>query len=127
MTTKLIKKRSSAGLGLFTTKPIKKGEHIINYTGELITAEEADRRGGRYLFELNSKWTIDGRGRDNLARYINHGCIPNAETCIEGKEIKIYAIKNINAGDEITYDYGEEYFDDFLRPVGCKCLTCDPA
>ena len=117
-------KKSSAGLGLFTLEDIKKGSYILDYTGELITQEEADRRGGRYLFEINSKWTIDGKGRENKARYINHSCDPNCETDIVGRRVKISAIKNIKAGEELTYDYGEEYFDEFLKPMGCRCAYC---
>ena len=117
-------KRSSAGLGLFATQPIKKNTYIMDYTGDLITNEEADERGGKYLFEINSKWTIDGKDRKHTARYVNHSCRPNCETRVSGKRVKIYAIKNIKEGEELTYDYGEEYFDDFIKPVGCKCAHC---
>src|SRR3989338_1816107 len=64
--------RSSAGIGLFATAPIKKGALIIEYTGERITVDEADQRGGQYLFQVTDTLTIDGRGRENKARYINH-------------------------------------------------------
>ncbi len=70
-----------------------------------------------YLFE------IDGLERSNQARYINHSCDPNCEVYIEKSRIMIYAIKNIPAGAELSYDYGEEYFDEFLKPVGCRCAT----
>ena len=118
-------KRSSAGLGLFTLRNFKKGEYLIDYTGELITTDEADERGGRYLFEVNSKWTIDGKGRENLARYINHSCRPNCEPEIQGKRIKIFALRNIKEGEELHYDYGQEYMDDIIIPDGgCKCAHC---
>ena len=74
--------RSVTGLGLFATKPIKRGVRIAAYRGRRITTEEADRRearGARYQFELNKRWTIDGSPRWNLARYINHSCRPNAK------------------------------------------------
>ena len=74
--------RSVTGLGLFATKPIKRGVYIATYRGRRITTEEADRRearGARYQFELNKRWTIDGSPRWNLARYINHSCRPNAK------------------------------------------------
>lgn len=54
--------RGTHGLGLFATTPIAKDSKIIEYTGEVITADEANRRGGQYLFELNDNWTIDGKG-----------------------------------------------------------------
>lgn len=117
-------KKSSAGLGLFAEAPYKKGEFVIEYTGEKITHEEADRRGGKYLFEVNSKWTIDGKGRENIARYLNHSCDPNCESKIVGSRVKIYTIKAIKPGEELTYDYGEEYVDDFIKPHGCRCRKC---
>lgn len=117
-------KRSSAGLGLFANEDIKKGQFIIEYVGEMISNDEADKRGGRYLFEVNSKWTIDGSDRSNTARYINHSCRPNSESDEVKRKIKFYALKNIKKGDEITVDYGEEYVTDYIKPYGCKCAHC---
>ena len=121
-------KRSAPGmgLGLFATVPIKKGDFIIEYIGERITAKEADTRLTRYLFEIDDTHTIDGATRKNTARYINHFCKPNAEVEIEDGSINIYAIKNIKAGEEIGYDYGTEYVDEFIKPYGCKCPSCEP-
>lgn len=116
--------RAGAGLGLFATEPIAKGSFIIEYTGEKITNDEADRRGGRYLFNINKKWTIDGKEHRNTARYINHSCRPNCESRIVGGKVKIYAIKNIAADEELAYDYGTEYFEEFLKPYGCRCNKC---
>ena len=118
-------KRSKTGLGLFADEDIKKGEFIIEYTGKKITNKEADQKGGRYLFELNSRYTIDGSERSNKARYINHSCVPNCESVIKNGKILIYAIKNIKAGEELTYNYGKEYFDKFIKPIGCKCKKCN--
>src|SRR5262245_12831974 len=75
--------RSRTGLGLFATEPIKKGAFIVEYTGRKLTDEQADKleaRGNRYLYEINSRWTIDGKSRKNLGRYANHSCRPNAES-----------------------------------------------
>jgi uncharacterized protein len=116
--------RSKAGLGLFTRVPIRKGQFIVRYGGRKLTTEEADELDTRYLFEINSRWTIDGSSRRNLARYINHSCRPNAEVYFVKHVIKIRAIKNIKPGDEITYHYGRDYFDSFIKGVGCKCLAC---
>ena len=118
-------KRSSAGLGLFANQTFKKGDFIIEYTGEHIPTEEADRRGGKYLFILSDTVTIDGKGRSNTARYINHSCKPNAEAEIDEEEskISIRAKKTINPGDEISYDYGKEYWNTHIKPYGCKCGT----
>lgn len=122
--TRFSVKRSSAGLGLFTNVPIQKGERVIEYTGELITDAEADRRGGQYLFAINGKWTVDGKGRDNIARYLNHSCRPNCESRTRGKQVFIYARKKIQPGDELTYDYGREFFNEYIKPKGCRCAKC---
>ncbi len=116
--------RARAGLGLFTQVPIKKGQFIIRYTGPKIDTATADERDNRYMFELNSRWTIDGSSRRNLARYINHSCRPNSEVYFVGHTIKIRAIKNIKPDTELTYHYGRDYIDTFIKPIGCKCLAC---
>lgn len=116
--------RSSAGLGLFATRAYKKGERVIEYFGRTIsTAEEYSSRS-KYLFEVNSRRTIDGTTRTNIARYINHSCKPNCEPEIERGHIYIDAIKNIKAGEEFCYDYGEEYVDEHIKPFGCRCAKC---
>src|SRR3977135_1939445 len=120
--------RSRTGLGLFATEPIKKRAFIVEYTGRRLTttqAEKLEARNARYLYEINSRWTMDGKSRRNLGRYVNQSCRPNAESdTIRGKKVILRAIKNIKPGDEITYDYGSDYFDAFLKPVGCKCVKC---
>lgn len=116
--------RARAGLGLFARVPIKKGQFIIRYTGKKIRTDTADDLDTRYLFEINTRWTIDGSNRRNRARYINHSCRPNAEVYFVKHVIKIRAIKNIKPGDEITYHYGRNYFNAFIKSVGCKCMAC---
>ena len=116
--------RSKAGLGLFARVAIKKGQFIVRYSGRKIRSEAADELDTRYLFEVNARWTIDGSNRRNRARYINHSCRPNAEAYFVKHVIKIRAIKNIKPGDEITYHYGRDYFDSFIKAVGCKCRAC---
>jgi uncharacterized protein len=119
--------RSATGLGLFATVPIDKGAFIVTYRGRRITNAEAERleaRGSRYMYEINSRWTIDGSSRRNIARYANHSCRPNAESDVVKGNVILRAIKEIAPGDEITYDYGKEYFDLFLKPAGCKCVKC---
>lgn len=117
-------RRSRTGLGLFAVHAITPGMYI-EYVGPIISNEKAERMtGARYLFELNTKWTIEGSGRDNVARYINHSCKPNCESVQDGKRIFIKAIKPIRPGEELVYDYGEEYFDEFIKPRGCSCRKC---
>ena len=127
MTTKKFSvKRGSHGLGLFTNIALKKDDLVIEYTGEKISTAVADSRGGQYLFELNDKWTIDGRGRENEARYINHSCSPNCYPEIdEGeKHIFIYAKKAIKPGEELTYNYGKEFWKTYINPKQCRCPKC---
>jgi SET domain-containing protein len=117
-------KRTTTGLGLFALRTIVARRRIIEFVGPLITSEECYKIGGRYLFGLDENWAIDGRSRSNIARYINHSCRPNAIAYITGKRIWIWSERAIQAGEEITIDYGKEYFDQYIRPVGCKCASC---
>src|SRR5215218_3939887 len=121
--------RSRTGLGLFATKPIKKGTKIIRYFGPLLDSKKKkeDAIENKYLFELTNRWTIDGSVRKNVARYINHACKPNAESDVRPRKRKVFirAIKNIEPGDEINYDYGTDYFKAYLKPIGCKCESCE--
>ena len=112
--------RSKSGLGLFARVPIKKGQFIVRYRGKKIRTEDTDELDTRYLFEINNRWTIDGSNRSNRARYINHACRPNAEVYFVKHVIKIRAIKNIKPGDEITYHYGRDYFDSFIKARGLQ-------
>ena len=116
--------RSRTGLGLYATEPIRTGKFIIEYWGKLVRWDDVDNLQSKYLFDLNKRWAIDGAPRRNTARYINHSCKPNAVPYgVKGK-IKIYARRAIQPGEEITYDYGKEYFDEFLKPIGCLCEAC---
>ena len=86
-----------------------------------------DEIENKYLFELTNRWTIDGSVRKNVARYINHACKPNAESDVRPRKRKVFirAIKNIEPGEEINYDYGTDYFKAYLKPIGCKCDACE--
>ena len=121
--------RSKTGLGLFATQKIKKGTKIIRYFGPLLDSKNKkhDDIDNKYLFEINNRWTIDGSTRKNIARYINHACRPNAESDVNSRKRKVIirAIKTIEPGEEINYDYGTDYFKIFLKPIGCKCDHCE--
>jgi hypothetical protein len=121
--------RSKTGLGLFATQPIKKGVKIIRYFGPLLDSknEKHDAIENKYLFQISKRWTVDGSIRKNIARYINHACKPNAESDVNAtkKRITIRSIKKIEPGEEINYDYGTEYFKEYLKPIGCKCDSCE--
>ena len=113
--------RARTGLGLFATKPIKRGAYIATYRGRRITSEEADRRearGARYMFELTKRWTIDGSPRWNVARYINHSCRPNAYMKTLYGHVLFFALRDIRRGEEITVDYEDTLHPDSKR---CRC------
>jgi SET domain-containing protein len=113
-------------LGLFALVPIERGSHVIDFVGELIPTARADKMRSRNLFEVDAKWTINGSPRTNVARYINHSCRPNCVARRIARSIRIYARRRIQPGEELTYDYGKEYFEEYIGPRGCKCSRCDP-
>lgn len=118
--------KSKTGMGLFATEPIARGERIVEYIGIILTDAEAEKKKhSKYLFDVRKNKTIDGSPRWNLARYANHSCNPNAES-EEDRRARIFitAIKDIAPGEEITFDYGEEYVAEHITPYGCKCASC---
>ena len=120
-------RRSRAGVGLFATKPFKKGAFVVAYRGRRIPDAEAakrEARGARYIFEINSRWAIDGSSRRNIARYVNHSCRPNVEAAVRKHRIAYVARRSIKPDEEITVDYGKEYFDGFIKQKGCRCIKC---
>jgi SET domain-containing protein len=119
-------KRGINGFGLFAAQDIPRNTYLMDYAGKLLTTAQADEKGGQYLFEINSHWTIDGTNRKNLARYINHSCRPNCETDTRDREkrVVIYTIRNVKAGDELSYDYGKSFWNEYIKPKGCRCPKC---
>jgi len=117
-------KRTNTGLGLFATESIPAGERLVEYVGPILANELVDKMRGKYFFGINSKWSIDGSPRRNIARYVNHSCRPNAEAFVSGKRVWIWSKKIIKAGQEITFNYGKEYFDEIIKPKGCRCEQC---
>ncbi len=118
-------KRSSAGLGLFAEHPVKKGTWIIEYVGKIINGrkEVTDYPENKYLFETSAVRMIDGSDRSNIARYINHSCKSNCEPEIIGGRVFIKATRRIEVGEEFLYDYGKEYFDEYIGHR-CRCTPC---
>lgn len=119
-------KRSQAGLGLFAAADIPRHRRVMEYGGWLISVQEGDKLEdrNRYVFNINSRLDLDGSPRWNTTRYINHACRPNCEAITVGDRIMITTIKKIQAGEEITFNYGKEYFDGYIKPLGCRCRTC---
>ena len=116
--------RARVGLGLFAVDQIARGTHVIDFRGKRISTASADKMRSRNLFAIDAKWTINGSARTNVARYINHSCRPNCVARKIDRRIRIFARRAIKPGEELTYDYGKEYFDAFIGPNGCKCSHC---
>ena len=112
----LLRSSPIQGRGAFAIRPIRRGTRIIEYTGEVISHDEADRRYddgtmGRhhtFLFSVSNKKVIDAAVGGNEARFINHSCAPNCEAIDDRSRIYIEAIRDIAPGEELTYDYAYE-------------------
>jgi uncharacterized protein len=116
--------RSSAGLGLYADEILPKGVCFIEYIGRVITGDEEYTSKSKYLFGVHARKTIDGSARSNIARYINHSCKPNAEPETHKGRVYIFTTKEIQKGEEICYDYGKDYWDTHIKPIGCRCTFC---
>jgi len=116
------------GRGLYATKDIKEGTRIINYVGKIITkkqsdeSEKFDNSKPIYLFELNSRYDLDGSYSFNKARLINHSCSNNCDYDGQGLKLWVVAIKDIKKGEELTCDYGFGFDQDFRNFI-CKCKS----
>jgi len=117
-------KRSYAGLGLFAGENIPKNACVIEYVGKVLAKGEEYTSRSRYLFEINSRKTIDGAMRSNTARYINHSCKPNCEPEIYKSRVFIFSKRTIKKGEELCYDYGIEYAKEYFSETGCRCGNC---
>ena len=114
------------GWGLYATKDIKVGARIIDYVGKIITkkqteeSEKFDNSKPIYLFDLNSRYDLDGNVSWNTARLINHSCLNNCD--YEGKGLKLWvnANRDIKKGEELTCNYGFSYDSDY-KQFPCKC------
>jgi len=98
-----------AGKGLFAAQTIKKGTRILQYIGQKIAKEETAERvyhGNQYIFTFNDRSDIDGKTLKNKARYINHSCDPNCAILLTHRTIWIVAKRDIQAGEELSYNYG---------------------
>jgi SET domain-containing protein len=130
-----LRRSSIQGRGAFALRRIRRGTRIIEYTGEIITDEEADRRYDdetmarhhTFLFAVDTNHVIDGARKGNAARFINHSCEPNCEAVIEENRVYIDALRNIQPGEELLYDYQYERDgepdDSWDRLYACHCGT----
>ena len=121
------------GRGVFATRSIKKGERIIEYLGDRVSHAEADRRyeskdendSHTFLFIVDSKTVIDAGVDGNDARFFNQSCDPNCESTVEKRRVFIDALRDIEPGEELTYDYQiylEEGDPENIEEVfACRC------
>jgi uncharacterized protein len=101
------------GLGVFATRRISRGTRILEYLGERVSHAEADRRyqhkdqadNHTFLFIVDGRTVIDAGVGGNEARFVNHACVPNCESVIESRRVFIDALRTIEPGEELTYDY----------------------
>jgi len=125
------------GKGVYAAKDIPDDVRVIEYIGEKIDKEESEKRAwaqmekaektgeaGVYIFTLDEKWDVDGSVEWNTARLINHSCDPNCQAWIVGKKIEIHSLREIEKGEELSFDYGfdiENYLD---HPCLCASPKC---
>ena len=121
-----VKKSNIDKRGLVAAKNIKKGTFVIEYKGKLVTKKQTelnpkfDNDKAIYLFNINNKYDLDGDFTYNTARLINHTCDPNCEVTGKGVKLWISSIKDIKKGEELSYDYGFG-FDENYKDFVCKC------
>ena len=126
-----IKKSKIDKNGLYANCNIKRGTKIIEYKGKLVTVKNSekdpkfDNSKAIYLFAINKKYDLDGNFSFNTARLINHSCEPNCEVFGEGLKLWIFAMKNIKKGEELSYDYGFSFDQDYRNyPCNCGSKNC---
>ena len=113
-------------IGLYAKKDIAPGTRIIQYIGKLITKKQTenndkfDNDKDIYLFNLNNRYDLDGDFKWNTARLINHSCDPNCEVEGKGLEIWVTSTRFIKKGEELSYDYGFGFDQDY-KQFPCKC------
>ena len=121
-----IKKSNIDNRGIYAAKNIKAGKIIIYYKGKIITKKETEKNPkydndkAIYLFNLNSRYDLDGDFEYNEARLINHTCNPNCEVAGKGLKLWIFALRDIKKGEELSYDYGFG-FDENYKDFVCRC------
>jgi len=127
--TDLIVFRSSPihGTGGFARQKVREGESVIEYVGERIGKGESLRRceqNNEFIFSLNESQDLDGNVSWNPARFINHSCAPNCEATLEEDRIWLCAVRDVESGEEITFNYGFDLDDYKSYPCHCGSLKC---
>jgi len=110
------------GLGGFAKTAIGKGTRVVEYVGERISKSESLRKcegNNEFIFSLNDEQDLDGNVAWNPARLLNHSCAPNCDAELQDGHIWMVATRDIQAGEEITFNYGYDLVD--YREYPCRC------
>lgn len=121
--------KSSAihGTGGFARADIPSGTRVIEYVGELITKQESlarCERSNEYIFAIDDQHDLDGNVDWNPARFLNHSCEPNCEAQFLEGRIWLVAIREIRAGEELTFNYSYDLEDYREHPCHCGAKSC---
>ena len=128
-----VRHSSIHGYGVFAARRIRKGTTVIEYLGERVSHAQADARyqdkdpndNHTFLFTVDAKIVIDAGVNGNEARYINHACDPNCESSMLNRRVFIEAIRTIQPGEELSYDYqiqrDREDEPDVDEVYACRC------
>ncbi|HYE32868.1 MAG TPA: SET domain-containing protein-lysine N-methyltransferase [Methylomirabilota bacterium] len=115
------------GTGVFADQVIQPGTRVLEYIGERVPKEEADRRckeGNTFIFTINDEFDLDGDIEANVAKYINHSCEPNCYSELDEEQIFIIALRRIEVGEELTFNYGYDLKDYKDHPCKCGSKRC---
>jgi len=115
------------GEGLFARVAIAAGTRVVQYIGEKISKAESLRRcehGNNFVFALDDKQDLDGNVPWNLARFLNHSCAASCEAMADGGRIWIVARRDIEPGEELTFNYGYDLVDYHEHACHCGALEC---
>jgi SET domain-containing protein len=122
-----VRPSSIDGKGCFATVPFRARHKVAELTGERISRVEASRRmrGKRrlHICAIDAYWNVDSSRGGNGTMFVNHCCAPNCFMRVTRGHIIIYALRDIEAGEELTLDYGETYHDD-SKLCRCGAPTC---
>ena len=114
------------GTGAFARRDLAKASQVIEYVGEIISKGESAQRidaDNEFIFTLDDEHDLDGKVPWNPARFINHSCTPNCEAEVDGHHVWIIALRDIKAGEELSFNYGYDLVD--YREHPCRCGTPD--
>ena len=126
----VLKKTADKGMGAFASETIKKGEFLVEYVGEVFHESMRSIRDIRlgesdYIMQLKKGWYVDARRYGNVSRFFNHSCAPSTTASLwkVGNEprVGLFALRNINVDEELTFSYGDAF-----RFSECRCSKCKP-